>query len=268
MLVGLLKPSSGEIFYNGDEIDPNSFEFRKLIGYVPQDLVLWKNLTVYETLHLIGTIYNIPNKVLKEKITHILEQLNLLEKRKELSSKLSGGMQRRLNLALGMIHDPDILFLDEVFIGLDPQSRVFLYDFLRDYASKENKTIILTSHLMEIVDTLSDRVCIIDNGKLLAIDTSENLKNTHGKGDILQLELESEPTEELLSKIETQFTEEVDIVVRERILEITILNAIQKLPKLIDLLDKEDIQIHDVKIQKQSLETVFIALTGKTLRED
>ena len=267
VIVGLLKSSSGHILFDGEELNINSAKWKHHIGYVPQETAFWKNLTVYENLNLIGTTYNIPNKELKERINHLLEGLFLVEHKKKLASKLSGGMQRRLNLAMGMVHDPHILLLDEVFVGLDPQTRNYLYDYLRNFASKENKTIIITSHLMEIVDALSDRVGILDLGKMLAVDTPDNLKNTHGKGDILELEIDKEFNEDLVTKVEKS---EKDLVVekKDQIMIVKTLNAISKIPEILNAIEDEGFTVLDVKITKQSLETVFISLTGKELRGD
>ncbi len=265
MLVGLLKSTSGHILYNGEELNVNSSHLKHIIGYVPQETAFWKNLTVYENLNVIGTTYNIPNKELKERINHLLEGLYLTEYKKKLASKLSGGMKRRLNLAMGMVHDPQILLLDEVFVGLDPQTRNYLYDYLRDFASKEHKTIIITSHLMEIVDALSDRVGILDLGKMLAIDTPENLKNTHGKGDILELEIDKEFTDELVAKV-TKSAKDLAVEKKDNNLIIKTLNAISKIPEILNTIEKEGFIVQDVKLTKQSLETVFISLTGKELR--
>ncbi len=265
MLVGLLKPSSGQILFNGEELNVNSSKLKSVIGYVPQETAFWKELTVYENLSTIGTMYKIPNKELKERIDHLLEGLYLTEHKKKLASKLSGGMQRRLNLAMGMVHHPQILLLDEVFVGLDPQTRNYLYDYLRDFASKDDKTIIITSHLMEIVDSLSDRVGILDLGKMLALDTPENLKNTHGKGDILLLEIDKEFDESLVSKIDKSVTD-VSVEKKEQNISIKTLNAIAKIPEILNVVEAEGYNVEDVKLTKQSLETVFISLTGKELR--
>lgn len=267
VIVGLLKSSSGHILFDGEELNINSAKWKHHIGYVPQETAFWKNLTVYENLNLIGTTYNIPNKELKERINHLLEGLYLVDHKKKLASKLSGGMQRRLNLAMGMVHNPQILLLDEVFVGLDPQTRNYLYDYLRNFASKENKTIIITSHLMEIVDALSDRVGILDLGKMLAVDTPENLKNTHGKGDILELEINKEFNEDLATKVEKS---EKDLVVekKDQIMIVKTLNAISKIPEILNSIENEGFTVLDVRITKQSLETVFISLTGKELRGD
>ncbi|MBY9001823.1 MAG: ABC transporter ATP-binding protein [Candidatus Heimdallarchaeota archaeon] len=265
MLVGLLKPTSGQILFNGEELNVNSAKLKNVIGYVPQEAAFWKDLTVYENLSTIGTTYKIPNKELKERIDHLLDGLYLMDQKKKKASKLSGGMQRRLNLAMGMVHHPQILLLDEVFVGLDPQTRNYLYDYLRDFASKENKTIIITSHLMEIVDSLSDRVGILDLGKMLAVDTPENLKNTHGKGDILQLEIDKDFDDSLVSKIDKAVAD-VSIEKNEQNLVVKTLNAIAKLPEILNIVEAEGFLIQDVKLTKQSLETVFISLTGKELR--
>ncbi len=134
-----------------------------------------------------GKAYKVPTDILNQRIDKILEGLALIDKKNERASSLSGGMKRRLNLAMSMIHNPDILFLDEVFLGLDPQSRLYLYDFLRKYVSENNKTAVITSHLMEVVDALSDRVCIMDHGQILVNDKPEELKKKHGKGDVLEI---------------------------------------------------------------------------------
>jgi len=265
MLVGLLKPTSGKILFNGEELNVNSSRLKSVIGYVPQETAFWKELTVYENLSTIGTIYKIPRKELKERIDHLLEGLFLIDQKKKKASKLSGGMQRRLNLAMGMVHKPQILLLDEVFVGLDPQTRNYLYDYLRDFASEENKTIIITSHLMEIVDSLSDRVGILDFGKMLAVDTPENLKNTHGKGDILQLLIDKKFDESLLRKI-TDAIADVSVDKKQQNITIKTLNAISKLPEILNIIEVENYEVEDVKITKQSLETVFISLTGRELR--
>ena len=267
MIVGLLKSNSGHILFDGEELDINSAKWKHHIGYVPQETAFWKNLTVYENLNVIGTTYNIPSKELKERINHILEGLYLMEHKKKLASRLSGGMQRRLNLAMGMVHDPQILLLDEVFVGLDPQTRNYLYEYLREFAAKENKTIIITSHLMEIVDALSDRVGILDLGKMLAIDTPENLKNTHGKGDILTLEIDKEFDEILLTQIKNS-VKDIKVEKDGKNIVVRTLNAIAKMPEILNLIEAKDLNAVDVKLTKQSLETVFISLTGKELRGD
>ena len=177
MMVGLLKPTEGGVLIEGEEIE--SVEKGK-IGVCPQDLVIWGGLTCEENIALIGDMYEVPRNVLKERIKQLLHDLILSDKTKTLASQLSGGMKRRLNLAMALIHDPEIVVLDEPSAGLDPQSRLVLWEYIHSLSKEKGKTIILTTHLMEEADRLSDRIAIMDHGKLLVLDTPESLKKKIG----------------------------------------------------------------------------------------
>ena len=179
MMVGLLKPTGGNILINGTEISKST----ELIGICPQDIVLWDYLTCRENLTLIGKMYDLPQTVLKKRTEEILDLLQLTDKKDTLISKLSGGMKRRMNIAMATIHNPELIVLDEPSEGLDPQSRRVLWDYIL-FLKNEGKTIILTTHLMDEADALSDRIAIIDNGKLLKLDSPENLKKSIGDGDV------------------------------------------------------------------------------------
>ena len=163
MMVGLLTPTGGTVLINGQD---RAHVPKRSIGICPQELVLWEELTCAENLIVIGDMYNLPRAVTNERVHALLADLALSEKAKARVSQLSGGMKRRLNVALAVVHDPDIVVLDEPSAGLDPQSRLLLWDFIRSLKSK-GKTTILTTHAMEEADALSDRVAIIDHGKLL-----------------------------------------------------------------------------------------------------
>ena len=170
MMVGLLKPTSGKILFNGKD---SSYLDEKEIGIRPQDVVLWNNLTCFENLYMMGKMYDMPVKLLKERIVEILEKLQLTDKKDKLISTLSGGMKRRMNIAMATIHNPSIVVLDEPSEGLDPQSRRLLWDYIL-YQKELGNTVILTTHLMDEADMLSDRVAIIDHGQLLKLDTPKN----------------------------------------------------------------------------------------------
>lgn len=261
MMTGLLKTTSGSIRINGkslSEID------KKTIGICPQEVILWDYLTCYENLMLMGKLYDIPKDKLKENIPVILEKLSLADKRDEKVSKLSGGMKRRMNIAMATIHNPELIVLDEPSEGLDPQSRRLLWDYIR-YQKELGNTIILTTHLMDEADKLSDRVAIIDFGKLLKLDTPENLKKSIGEGDVLEIEVENSNNslEERLEKIDGINR----IKVTDNIITIHLLNAIRKLPDIIRITEDEKIKIKDISIRQNTLEDVFIELTGRALRE-
>jgi len=264
MMVGLLKPTSGRVLFNGEEIGSTE---RGIIGVCPQELVLWESLTCEENLNFMGNMYEIPKSVLKEKVNTLLEALALSDKANDEVSKLSGGMKRRLNVALSLVHDPMIVFLDEPSAGLDPQSRLLLWDFIRSLRDKEGKTIVLTTHIMEEADALSNRIAIIDHGKLLLLDTPENLKKTIGRGDIVEIQLANA----MVNKQVITLIKSLDGIdeVKELRGKITIraLNAASKLPQMIDLIESANGNVLDVSIRGNTLEDVFIYLTGRDLRE-
>jgi len=264
MLTGILKPTKGEILINGKNV---SSTIKEKIGLCPQDIVIWDSLTCEENLKLIGEMYGVEKNVLNERTKKLLKDLLLTEKTKSLAGSLSGGMKRRLNLGMALVHEPDIVVLDEPSAGLDPQSRLVLWDYINSLSKNEGKTIILTTHFMEEADRLSDRVAIMDKGELLVLDTPKNLKKKLGKGDVVEIKLSNteviEKALEMIIAIEgVEGTKEIEdkIVVRA-------LDAVRKLPMIIDALKELDTEITDTSIRHNTLEDVFISLTGRGLRE-
>src|SRR5512142_540399 len=187
MICGLLKPDAGQVTIRGKVITNGDASIRARVGVCPQSIVLWGQLTCLEQMQFIGEMYGMRGKTAKERAEALLADLDLLEKKDKLARTLSGGMQRRLNLAMALVHDPEILVLDEPEAGLDPQSRVLVREYVKSLARK--KTIILTTHNMDEADRMADRVAIIDHGKLLIVDTPEDLKRTVGEGDVLEIDL-------------------------------------------------------------------------------
>jgi ABC-2 type transport system ATP-binding protein len=180
MICGLLKPDAGQVTIRGKVITNGDATTRARVGVCPQNIVLWGQLTCLEQMQFIGQMYGMRGKAARARGEKLLEELDLIEKKDKLARTLSGGMQRRLNLAMALVHDPEILVLDEPEAGLDPQSRVMVRDYVKSLARQ--KTIILTTHNMDEAERMADRVAIIDHGKLLTVDTPEALKNTVGAG--------------------------------------------------------------------------------------
>jgi ABC-2 type transport system ATP-binding protein len=176
-------------------------------------------------------------------------------------------MKRRINLAMGLIHDPEVIVLDEPITGLDPQSRVLVSEFIRSLSEDEGKTVILTTHLMEVADQLSDRVAIIDHGALLVLDTPEQLKKTVGKGDFVEISLydRNKNSQAIQMIVEMKGVEEVNEI-RGNI-TLRALDAINMLPIIFNALKEINVDILDLSLRSNSLENVFITLTGKGLRE-
>jgi ABC-2 type transport system ATP-binding protein len=185
MICGLLIPDAGEILIEDNVLEDHYRECKQTMGLCPEDLVIWESLTCVEQLIFMGQQYDLSWDDAKKKALELLQKLGLMDQERKLAKQLSGGMKRRLNLALAIIHDPEILILDEPQAGLDPQSRIMVREYIR--LLSENITVILTTHDMEEVDRLADRIGIIDHGRLLVLDTPQGLKNRIGAGDILEV---------------------------------------------------------------------------------
>ena len=263
MMVGLLRPSSGKVLINGKEVAKID---KGTIGICPQELVLWENLTCYESLKLMGDMYEIPKGELDGRIKTLLEDLFLTDKADTVVSNLSGGMKRRLNLALAVIHQPEIVLLDEPSEGLDPQSRRVLWNYIRSLRDNEGKTVILTTHLMDEADRLSDRVAIIDHGQLLKLDTPKNLKKEVGEGDIVEMSLSNQNNGDVIKYLES-LDDIISVTELDGKINLRAFDAVGKLPKIIGALEESNVNIDDLAIRQNTLEDVFIELTGTGLRE-
>ena len=264
MMVGLLRPTSGKVYING--IDVQKIE-KGSIGICPQELMLWENLTCKESLNLMADMYEIPKTTRDPRVQKLLNDLFLQEKANTVVSKLSGGMKRRLNLALAVVHEPEVVVLDEPSEGLDPQSRRVLWNYIRSMRDDEGKTVILTTHIMDEADQLSDRIAIIDHGKLIRLDTPEKLKKEIGEGDVVDIKL-SDPlrNDDLIHELEGQ----KDVISVHEVngrINIRALNAVGKLPIMMQTVEKLDLSVADISVRQNTLEDVFIELTGTGLRE-
>lgn len=261
MLCGLLRPDSGEVLIGGVPILGGDPALRSRIGVCPQENILWEKLTCLEQLEFIGQSYGLRGALARQRGLALLEALGLAPKAHELAGKLSGGMKRRLNLALALIHDPEIVVFDEPEAGLDPQSRVLVREFIRSLARV--KTVILTTHNMDEAERLADRVAIIDHGQLLVLETPEALKRTLGAGDVLELEIAGEP-ETTLALARTIFPE---VALSNQTLIARGHDLIEKLPLLLEKLRAANLAQREIKLRANTLEDVFLTLTGRKLRE-
>ncbi len=260
MICGLIKPDSGQVSIRGKSI--NDLDVRTRVGVCPQNIVLWAQLTCLEQMQFMGEMYGLKRATARQRSDQLLKDLDIEEKRDKQACTLSGGMQRRLNLAMALVHDPEILVLDEPEAGLDPQSRVLVREYIKSLARR--KTIILTTHNMDEAERMADRVAIIDHGKLLTLDTPEALKRTVGDGDVLEIEITAGAVESALpviSKIAQQVSiSNHSLVIRAR-------GVVELLPAILDALRELDVHPGEVRLRANTLEDVFISLTGRRLRE-
>jgi len=214
---------------------------------------------------MMGRLYNLTADRARNRALSLLGTLGLLEKKNKLAKTLSGGMKRRLNIALALVHGPEILILDEPQAGLDPQSRVLVREYIRSLS--EQITVILTTHDMDEADRLSDRVAIIDHGKLLVLDTPDNLKNRVGEGEILQIQVaenQVQRIESLLAQLPAALSQ---LGFQDNTLHLVGTNIAAVLPQLLETFRAQAVKIEDLIIRKKTLEDVFLTLTGRRLRE-
>ena len=265
MMCGLLKPTSGEVYIKGKRVPPGgSKETRAKVGICPQENILWNKLTCYEQLVFSAGMYNVNRMQARSRAERLLQEMGLGFKRNKLAGTLSGGLKRRMNVIMAIMHDPEILVFDEPEAGLDPQSRVLVRDFIRETA--RNKTVIVTTHNMDEAERIANRVAIIDSGRLLQLDTPDNLKRSIGKGDVMEMKLHCvDPTS--LARAEKDLKALGFEVSREEDrFNIRAMNLVPRIHEVYQLLEGEKINVQEMKVRENTLEDVFIHLTGKSLR--
>jgi ABC-2 type transport system ATP-binding protein len=287
MMCGLLKPDAGRVTIRGVTVTGGDADVRARVGVCPQEIVLWERLTCLEQLQFIGQMYGLTGQEARQRGEQLLEELDLVAKRDSQARTLSGGLQRRLNLAMALVHDPEIVVLDEPEAGLDPQSRVKVREYIQSLARA--KTVILTTHNMDEADRVADRVAIIDHGQLLVLDTPAALKARVGEGDVVEIGLGGALDEEAAERVERVLTTlrlgvaedpramasgEGQILVSQTffdmkrgILVVRALSAVVALPVILNALRDADVQPSEVRVRENTLEDVFIKLTGRRLRE-
>jgi ABC-2 type transport system ATP-binding protein len=263
MLSTMLKPTSGSATINGIDIERDEDGVRKSIGIVFQDQSLDEELTAYENMDFHGRLYRIPSDIRNKRIVELLKLVELEDRKDDIVKTFSGGMRRRLEIARGLLHHPSVLFLDEPTLGLDPQTRNHLWQYIATLAREKGITIILTTHYMEEADRLCNRVAIIDHGKIIALDTPENLKDGIG-GDVVTIRSPDPAATALaltgpwISRIEQH---NGDVIV-------SLQNAEQHVSTMVTLLNGKGVPIDSISIHKPTLEDVFLSFTGKTIREE
>lgn len=265
MLSCLIPPTSGNAFIEGKSIIEEPIEVKKRIGVVPQDIALYPTFSARENLFFWGEMYGLSGTRLKEKADEVLQVVGLTERSNDRINKYSGGMKRRINIAVGLLPSPKILILDEPTVGVDPQSRTNILESLKEL-NKNGLTILYTSHYMEEVEFLCDRVAIMNLGKIIAQGTQNELRLLAGKMDFLKIATIDGVQLTLLEVIKKiSETEEVKIV--DEAIEILTLQGRKILPKIIEVLGNNGVRIKSVEVKEPNLESLFLHLTGRDLRD-
>jgi len=258
MLVTLIPPSSGTALINNYDIVKQPDLVRKSLGIVFQDPSSDDILTGYENLKLHGLLYGMPANLREKRIKEVLKLVDLTARKNDLVKKYSGGMRRRLELARGLLHHPKVLFLDEPTLGLDPQSRETIWQYVKELSQKEKISIILTTHYMDEADLLCKRLAIIDHGKIVALDTPANLKKVIG-GDVVLMQI-AKPNLAEIKKLD--FVKKLHV--NNNLVTLTVINANEHLPQILQLIGK----VESVEVHSPTLDDVFLHYTGRAIREE
>ena len=259
MLCCLLKPTRGSASILGYDVVKTPFAVKRLIGVSPQETILSDRLNCWENLSLIGKVHGLSSSQVRRRSQELLETMGLMERAKDQVRKFSGGMKRRLSIAMALISDPQVLFLDEPTLGLDPQARRAIWDYIAGFKGK--KTILLTTHYMEEADALSDRIGIIDEGKVVALGTPQELK-TNAFGMRNMVVSTGQLTAEVIADLHSKYSR---VSVTKGQLKISHKDLDFK--QIVDYLHSRGIVLHSAALEQPTLEDVFIQITGKELRD-
>jgi len=263
MLSCLLKPTEGSATVAGFDIIRQSAEVKRRIGLVPQDLALYPTLSARDNLLFFGRIYSLKGSDLRQRVDDALKMVGLSDRAGDAVETFSGGMKRRVNIAAGLLHRPEVLFLDEPTVGVDPQSRNFIFENVESL-NQDGLTVLYTTHYMEEAQRLCDRVAIIDQGQIIALDTPKALINSLG-GGIIHLGVPPEMPGSLIAEVE-RLPNVRSVAHKDDKLEITAQHAQHTLIGVIEVFNETGISITSLEILEPNLETVFLHLTGKRLR--
>ena len=276
MLTCLYPPNKGEIHIFGHDVVRDATRVKQLIGVVPQDIALYPTLSARDNLAFFGEMYGLKGRDLKERVGTVIDYVAMGERAKDAIKTYSGGMKRRINLAAGLIHNPKLLFLDEPTVGVDPQSRNHIFESVERLNKEQGMAILYTTHYMEEAERLCDRVGIIDRGVIIAMDTPKNLIGMLG-GGLIQIGLDREDEElrkavadlsEVRSAAFIPQVETEDEMSTKAVLKVEArTHANAALVQLIQLFNKRDAQMLSLETLEPNLETVFLHLTGKSLRQ-
>jgi len=264
ILATLFSPDAGRVRILGYDLSREANRIRPLIGFVPQELALYPTLSAWDNLAFFGRIYGIRGNTLRERIVTVLDLVKLRDRAGDAVRTFSGGMKRRLNIAASLIHRPRLLFLDEPTVGVDPQSRNFIFEHIEQLRA-EGITVLYTTHYMEEAERLCDRVAIVDQGRILALDTPRGLVGLLG-GGIIHVGLPAEATETFLPSIRA-LPHVRAASLWDGHLKIETGDARLALLELIELCNAHELSILSLEVLEPNLESVFLHLTGKRLRD-
>lgn len=265
MMSTLIKPTSGDVKFNGKSVVTDPVPLRRVLGVVPQEIALYQELSAYENLQFFGRIHQVDKRVLEKRIQEVLDMVGLRDRQKDPVRTFSGGMKRRVNIAAALLHEPNILILDEPTVGIDPQSRNHILDMVKRLNGEKGTTVLYTSHYMEEVEQLCKRICIMDHGKVIAAGTNGELKSILASESKITVQLDR-PSDAFLAEVRA-----LDAVRRaepgEEGITVRVRQGASIISQLARAAEKAGCELTHYQVEKPSLEDVFLHLTGRTLRD-
>lgn len=267
MLSCLLEPNSGDAEVASHSIVKDARRVKQVIGIVPQEIALYDTLSARQNLKFWGRMYDMGGKTLNNRVEEVLEQVGLRDRANDRIETYSGGMKRRINIGVGLLHRPQIVFMDEPTVGIDPQSRRNILDMVKEL-NEQGMTVLYTTHYMEEAQELSDRVGIIDHGDMIALGTQDELTELIGEHDTLKLHFspnghdEEDPSPQF-----SALREVIEVCKVGSELELIVDKVELALPAVIAKANELNLNIRSIEIQEPNLEAVFLKLTGRALRD-
>ena len=266
ILSTLLEPTSGDATIGGHSIRQDAMAVRRIIGVVPQEIALYDTLNARENLFFWGRMYGMSGNTLAGRVDEVLQQIGLVEKANAHVQTYSGGMKRRLNIGVGLLHHPQIIFMDEPTVGIDPQSRRNILDSVKEL-NRQGMTVVYTTHNMEEAQELSHRVGIIDHGKMIALGTQKELTQRVGEHETLRLYLDESADAKALSEGLRQLPGTLNASASDHEVVLMVAKAAETLAPAVTKANELGIKIHSISMEEPNLEAVFLQLTGRALRD-
>ena len=266
MLSTLIAPSGGDATIAGHSITRDAQAVRRAIGVVPQEIALYDDLTARENLIFWGQMQGLSGARLRQRIEAVLAQIGLADRAGQRVKTYSGGMKRRVNIGVGLLHEPRLLFMDEPTVGIDPQSRRAILDTVKDL-NKQGMTVLYTTHYMEEAAELSHRIGIVDHGRMIALGTLDALTRAHGEGESLRLRVGDDQNGPALAEAIDRLPGTLGAASVDGEVTAMVTSASDILPAVIAAASAAGIRIRNIDIQEPNLEAVFLRLTGRALRD-
>jgi ABC-2 type transport system ATP-binding protein len=265
MISTLIPPTSGDVRLNNESVIKHPEKMRKVLGVVPQEIALYSDLSAKENLQFFGKIHRLSGNLLKQKIEEVLEIVGLVDRQNDLVKHFSGGMKRRLNIGVALLHEPEFIIMDEPTVGIDPQSRSYILETVKRLNKEKNMTVLYTSHYMEEVEFLCDRIYIMDQGHIIASGTKEEIKNILSAENTIEIKVD---------RVNDRFMDGLynhpiinRVTVQDRSITVLTPKNVNVFADLFKLAEETNMVLKSVEIKTPTLEDVFLHLTGRALRD-